>query len=56
LSYTAGIADLDSVNNFSKDEANEVNRDGDSNLQQTKKAIAEAKRNLDCIILLLQKS
>ena len=56
LSYTAGVADLDSVNNFSKDEANEVNRDENSNLQQTKEAITEAKRNLDCIILLLQKS
>ncbi len=56
LSYTAGVADLDSVNNFSKDEANEANRDEDSNLQQTKQAIAEAKGNLDRIILLLQKS
>ena len=56
LSYTAGIADLDSVNNFSKDEANESNRDDDSNLQQTKQAITDAKRNLDSIIVLLQKS
>ncbi len=56
LSYTAGIADLDSVNNFSKDEASESNRDDDSNLQQTKKAITDAKRNLDSIIALLQKS
>jgi hypothetical protein len=56
LSYTAGVADLDSVNNFSKDEASEENRDEDSNLQQTKEAITDAKRNLDCIILLLQKS
>ena len=55
LSYTAGVADLDSVNNFSKDEASEINRDDDSNLQQTKQAITEAKRNLDGIILLLQK-
>lgn len=56
LSYTAGVADLDSVNNFSKDEVNEVNRDEDSNLQQTKSAITDAKMNLDCIIKLLQKS
>lgn len=56
LSYTAGIADLDSVNNFSKDEADESNRNDNSNLQQTKEAIKEAKRNLDGIILLLQKS
>ena len=56
LSYTAGIADLDSVNNFSKEEASEENRDEDSNLQQTKEAITDAKRNLDCMILLLQKS
>jgi len=56
LSYTAGVADMDSVNNFSKDETNEVNRDEDSNLQQTKAAITEAKRNLDSIILLLQRS
>jgi len=56
LSYTAGIADLDSVNNFSKDDADESKRDDDSNLQQTKKAIREAKSNLDAVILLLQKS
>jgi len=56
LSYTAGIADLDSVNNFSKDETSEDNRDENSNLQQTKKAITDAKRNLDVMIILLQKS
>ena len=56
LSYAAGVADLDSVNNFSKDEASEANRDEGSNLQQTKQAIAEAKGNLDRIISLLQKS
>ena len=54
LSYTAGIADLDSVNNFSKDETSEDNRDENSNLQQTKKAITDAKRNLDVMIILLQ--
>lgn len=53
LSYTAGVADLDSVNNFSKDDVDEQNRDDDSNLQQTQEAIQEAKGNLDRIILLL---
>lgn len=56
LSYTAGVADLDSVNNFSKDDADESNRDVNSNLQQTKEAIKEAKRNLDVVIILLEKS
>ena len=53
LSYTAGVADLDSVNNFSKDDVDELNRDDNSNLQQTQEAIKEAKGNLDRIILLL---
>mmetsp|Transcript_31270 Transcript_31270/g.73654 ORF Transcript_31270/g.73654 Transcript_31270/m.73654 type:complete len:251 (-) Transcript_31270:15-767(-) len=56
LSYTAGIADLDSVNNFSKEDADESKRDENSNLQQTKEAIKEAKRNLDVVIALLEKS
>lgn len=56
LSYTAGIADLDSVNNFSKEDADESKRDKNSNLQQTKQVIREAKRNLDVVILILQKS
>lgn len=40
LSYTAGTADFDSVNNFAKGEANM--NEGDSNLEQAKKAIKEA--------------
>lgn len=56
LSYTAGVADLDSVNNFSKDDAGESNRKNNSNLQQTKEAIVEAKSNLDGVISLIQKS
>lgn len=44
LSYTAGTADFDSVNNFAKGEAN-VN-EGDSNLEQARRAIEEANRAL----------
>ncbi|KAK1744751.1 hypothetical protein QTG54_004042 [Skeletonema marinoi] len=40
LSYTAGTADFDSVNNFAKGEAS-VN-EGDSNLEQARRAIEEA--------------
>ena len=47
---------MDSVNNFSKEDADESKRDNNSNLQQTKEAIIEAKRNLDVVILILQKS
>lgn len=44
LSYTAGTADFDSVNNFAKGEAN-VN-EGDSNLEQARRAIEEANKAL----------
>jgi hypothetical protein len=54
LSYTAGVADFDAVNNFSKDEAKDV-RNENSNLEQTKRAIAEAKSNLDQMVSILQR-
>ncbi|KAL7495175.1 hypothetical protein ACHAWT_007732 [Skeletonema menzelii] len=44
LSYTAGTADFDSVNNFAKGEAS-VN-EGDSNLEQARRAIEEANKAL----------
>lgn len=44
LSYTAGIADFDSVNNFAKGEA-DVN-EGNSNLEQARRAIEEANKAL----------
>lgn len=51
LSYTAGVADFDSVNNFSKGkEAQES-----SNLEQSQKAIAEALGSLDKILGFLQR-
>jgi hypothetical protein len=53
LSYTAGVADFDSVNNFSKAEADNINKN--SNLEQTRSAIGEAKSNLDRIVAMLQK-
>jgi hypothetical protein len=56
LSYTAGVADFDSVNNFSKDQASEGARNGDSNLSQAKEAINEAKGSLDRIVSILQKA
>lgn len=56
LSYAAGIADFDSVNNFSKDDVAAVGEeDGNSNLVQTKKAIVEAKQSLGSIIVMLQR-
>lgn len=54
LSYAAGVADFDSVNNFSKDEAEEA-RNSNSNLSQTKEAIQEAMTSLDRLVTLLQK-
>ncbi|MGK3734917.1 MAG: hypothetical protein ACI8RD_003956 [Bacillariaceae sp.] len=56
MSYTSGVADFDSVNNFSKDDVDDENRDSNSNLQQTKEAIKEAKGNLDRIIIILLNS
>lgn len=55
LSYTAGVADFDSVNNFGKDAVGDDNRNQNSNLQQTKGAIQEAERNLNQIIAILLK-
>lgn len=54
LSYAAGIADFDSVNNFSKEDAEEA-RNTNSNLAQTKEAIQEAKSSLDRLVVFLQK-
>ena len=50
LSYTAGTADFDSVNNFNKGEQNQKE---DSNLEQARRAIVEAKTSLDRIVSLL---
>lgn len=55
LSYVAGVADFDSVNNFAKDEANQT-QDENSNLQQTKIAILDAKTSLDKILSLFPQS
>ena len=56
LSYTAGVADLDSVNNFSKEEADDgSSNDVNSNLNQAKDAISQAKASLDVLVALLQK-
>jgi hypothetical protein len=54
LSYTAGVADFDSVNNFSKADSDNINEN--SNLEQTRAAIGEAKSNLDRIVAMLQKT
>ncbi len=53
LSYTAGVADFDSVNNFAKDSENNKSG-GDSNLDQTKVAIREANESLKKIVMILQ--
>jgi len=49
LSYTAGTADFDSMNNFQK---GEENGDG-SNLEQAREAIEEANVSLKKAVLLL---
>ena len=57
LSYAAGSADFDSVNNFAKGEKGGSSipaSDGDnSNLEQARKAIVEAKTSIDLIFSLL---
>ena len=50
LSYTAGVSDFDSVNNFAKDDTNL--KDG-SNLEQARKAIEEANEALKRAVGLL---
>jgi hypothetical protein len=52
LSYTAGTADFDSINNFGK---GDNDRNEGSNLEQSRRAIQEAKASLDRILALLEK-
>jgi hypothetical protein len=57
LSYTSGVADFDSVNNFSKEEADSGSIENtNSNLNQAKEAIGQAKSSLDVMVALLQKA
>ena len=51
LSYAAGIADFDSVNNFEKD-SKDVGAEN-SNLEQARKAIGETKGSIDLIVKFL---
>lgn len=51
LSYTAGTADIDSVNNFTK---GDTNRNENSNLEQTRRTVMEAKNCMDRIIDMLE--
>jgi hypothetical protein len=53
LSYTAGVADFDAVNTFAKEAADDTN--ANSNLEQAKEAISQAKSSLDRIVNMLQK-
>ena len=49
LSYTAGMADFDSVNNFAKDESDiggGRSGSGESNLEQARRAIVDANDSL----------
>jgi hypothetical protein len=56
LSYTAGTADLNSVNTFSKEQSNNMKEgDDDSNLEQARKSIVEMKMHLDKVLELLTK-
>lgn len=52
LSYTAGMADFDSVNNFEKGKERETG--DDTNLEQARRAIGEAKSSIDNIVELLR--
>ena len=52
-SYAAGMSDLDSVNNFEKGTQQE---DGDSNLDQARKAIEDARVSIGRIVSFLDKS
>lgn len=49
LSYAAGL-DYDSVNNFAKDDRD---RNENSNLEQTREAIKQAKTSLDDLLAML---
>ena len=51
LSYMAGIADFDSVNNFSKED---FTKKEDSNLEQARRAIVEAKTSLDKMLIMME--
>lgn len=54
LSYMAGVADFESVNTFAKGSDSEVsNGEGNSNLDQSKRAIGEAQTYLGKIVALL---
>mmetsp|Transcript_16591 Transcript_16591/g.19217 ORF Transcript_16591/g.19217 Transcript_16591/m.19217 type:complete len:317 (-) Transcript_16591:1605-2555(-) len=53
LSYAAGVADFDSMNNFEKGKSNN-DAQGDSNLEQARKAINDAKVSLDKIVSFLK--
>jgi hypothetical protein len=53
LSYMAGTADLDSMNNFDKSMASQDQRNADSNLEQSRRAIQDAKSSLDRILDLI---
>lgn len=54
LSYMAGVADFDSVNNFAKGSESDVNNgDGNSNLDQTKQAIGDIQASLGKILSLV---
>lgn len=55
LSYTAGVADFDSVNNFNKEDSDMALENTNSNLNQAKVAIGQAKSSLDTMEALLQK-
>jgi len=54
FSYTAGTADFDSMNNFSKDESS--SGQDESNLEQARLAIVECQSSLSKIVKMLQLS
>eukprot|EP00566_Odontella_aurita_P017837 CAMPEP_0113600236 /NCGR_PEP_ID=MMETSP0015_2-20120614/42597_1 /TAXON_ID=2838 /ORGANISM="Odontella" /LENGTH=260 /DNA_ID=CAMNT_0000508475 /DNA_START=88 /DNA_END=870 /DNA_ORIENTATION=+ /assembly_acc=CAM_ASM_000160 len=52
LSYAAGVADFDSVNNFEKGKERETG--DDTNLEQARRAVGEAKGSIDKVVGLLR--
>ena len=52
-SYAAGMSDLDSIINFEKGTQNNA---GDSNLNQAKEAVEDAKVSIERIVYMLGKS
>ncbi len=52
-SYAAGMSDFDSINNFEKGAQNDL---GETNLDQAKKAVEDARSSIEKIVVMLEKA